>query len=60
MYADLAMWTLMVVSLVFMILVNWISFKRLKINKNLLTLIPGAVGYILLHILAGFWAYYEF
>lgn len=59
-YADLAMWTLMVVSIGFMVLLNSISFKRLKISRNPLPLIFGGIGYIALHISAGYMAYYEY
>ena len=59
-YADLAMWTLMFVSIGFMVLLNFISFKRLKISRDPIPLIVGGIGYIMLHILAGFMAYYEY
>lgn len=59
-YADLGMWTLMVVSLVFMWLVNTINFGRLQLNRNPVSILFGVSGYIILHILAGFIAYYEY
>ena len=59
-YADLGMWTRMMVSLVFMWLVNTINFGRLKLNRNPVSILFGVSGYILLHILAGFIAYYEY
>lgn len=59
-YADLGMWTLMVVSMIFMWLVNTINFGRLKLNRNPLMTLLGVSGYIVLHILSGFIAYYEY
>lgn len=59
-YADIGMWTLMTVSLIFMGIVNTINFGRLQLNRNPVTLLVGVSGYILLHIVSGFIAYYEY
>jgi len=50
----------MVVSLVFMWLVNTINFGRLKLKRNPVMVFLGVCGYIALHILSGFIAYYEY
>lgn len=59
-YADLGMWTLMMVSLAFMWLVNTVNFGRLQLARNPIFILTGVTAYILLHILAGFIAYYEY
>ena len=59
-YADLAMWTLMTVSIAFMLILNIVSFRRLRLNLNPISLFGGVCGYISLHILAGFIAFNEY
>lgn len=52
--ASLALWSLFAISIVVMTLVNVVSFRRINIRYNRWLILPGMLGYMALHILAGF------
>ena len=52
--ASLALWSLFAISIVVMTLVNVVSFKRIRIRYSVWGVLPGMLGYMALHILAGF------
>ncbi|HPG09555.1 MAG: glycosyltransferase [Saprospiraceae bacterium] len=52
--ASLALWSLFAISLLVMTIVNVITFKRIHVKYRFWQVLPGMLGYMALHILAGF------
>lgn len=59
-YASIGLWSLFALSLIIMTLMNFITFRRLKIQRDLFSLFFGLLAYTVLHIIAGFNAWIQF
>lgn len=59
-YGSIGLWSLFLLSLFIMTLINWITFTRLKLKRDIISLFTGMLTYMVLHILAGINAWIQF
>lgn len=59
-YMSIGLWSLFGLSLLIMTLVNFITFKRIKVKRDIFSLFGGVIVYMFLHILAGINAWWQY